>query len=273
MSSAQHPTFARRGCDGLAQIGPTRYDVVGARFFAPADDAAGGGGVTPPAAPPAPPAPPAAAPPAPPAADAPWTKENFDPERAWRLTENLRTDLATEKQKRDDAISTAVSTAVADAQKAWTQQLAQALGGPAAPETDPVKLNEALTALQTQSSETATKLTAAEQQVKAGQVALQVALHAPALGANTGLLLANEQFKTSIASVEPSDEAAIKAAITKALQDNAALKQPPAASGAGDHTGPTVQSLETLLAKAMKDGDTAASIVLKRRIADAKAQH
>lgn len=269
MSSAQNPTFARRGCDGLAQIGPTRLDVIGARFFAPLDDAAGGGGA---ATPPASATPPAATPPAgetPPASTPPWGDDasKFDPDKAWKLIENLRTEAADRQKKTDDAIAAAAEKAKKDT----LAEFGRLLTGEKAPETDPVKLNQALADLQTSSADTATKLTAAEAAVKAGQVALQVAILAPALGGNVPVLLSNEQFKTSIASVEPTDEAAIKAEITKALQANAALKQPPRQSGTGEHTGPTVQSLEQLLAAAEKAGDAAESIVLKRRIAALKA--
>jgi hypothetical protein len=262
-------TFARRGCDGLAQIGSTRLDVIGARFFT--DDAGADGAGADAAAQAAAAAAAAgngqqtAAASAPPWGDDP---SKFDPDKAWKLIENLRTDAA-ERQTKTDA---AIAAAAEKAKKDTLAEFAKLLTGEQGPETDPAKLNEALGKLQTQSTETAAKLTAAEQQVKAGQVALQVAIHAPTLGANVPLLLTNEQFKTSIASVEPTDEAAIKAAITKALQDNAALKQPPTRSGTGEHTGPTVQTLESLLAAAEKAGNAAESIVLKRRIAELRTQ-
>ncbi|MCC2033074.1 hypothetical protein [Microbacterium allomyrinae] len=271
MSTQSTPAFARRNCDGLAQIGLSRFDVAGIRFLAPtADTGTGGdGGTGGDAAAQAAAAAQASADAAA-AAKPPWGDDptKFDPDKMWKLAENLRGDITAEKAKRESAIAEAVAKATEDASKKALADFAKLLSGEQAPETDPAKLNAALQSLQTQSTETASKLTAAEQQVKAGQVALQVALHAPTLGANTALLLANEQFKTSIGSVEPTDEAAIKAAITKALQDNAALKQPPQRSGDVAPTGPTVQTLESLLATAEKAGDAAESIVLKRRIAE-----
>lgn len=202
----------------------------------------------------------------------PWGDDptKFDPNKAWTLIQNIKGDLAAEKQKRDDAIQTAVQKATADAQKNTLAEFAKLLTGENAPETDPEKLNEALTALKGQVTEKDTALAQAQAAVKQSAVALQVALHAPALGGNTALLLANEQFKTSIASAEPTDEAAIKAAITKALQDNAALKQPPARSGAGEHTGPTIQSLESQLKAAEEKKDFKETIRLKRQIAAAR---
>lgn len=202
--------------------------------------------------------------------DAPWTKENFDPERAFRLVENLRGDLAEQKTKTAQAIAEASAAAAEKAQKETLAQFAKLLGGGEQVETDPEKLNASLTALQTQLGEKDTAITQAAAALKAQQVATAVALLAPDLGGNTKLLLANEQFKTSIASAEPTDEAAIKAAITKALQENAALKQPPARSGAGEHTGPTVQSLEAQLKAAEEKKDVTETIRLKRAIAAAR---
>lgn len=253
-----HP-YARRGADGLAQIGATRADVVGIRFIE------GEGAVA--------------------AGDAgntakqnqqqndqqspPWgdDKSKFDPDKAWTLIQNVKGDLAAEKAKTDQKIADAVTAA----EKNILGNIAKALGGGEEQETDPAKLNASLTDLTSKLGEKDTALTDAAAQIKAGQVALQVAIHAPALGGNTALLLANEKFKTSIASVEPTDEAAVKAAITQALQDNAALKQPPARSGDVTHTGPTVQSLEAQLKAAEEKKDVAASISLKRQIAAARS--
>src|SRR5699024_258528 len=137
-------------------------------------------------------------------------------------------------------------------QKDWTASLAKLLGGEEE-ETDPAKLRDKVTDLSGQVQSKDQALSKAEAEVKARDLSLAVALLAPGLGANTKLLLANEDFKNSISSAEPTDEAALTAAITKAIQANAALKQPPARSGGGDHTGPTVESLEAKLAKATAD--------------------
>ncbi|QPZ39706.1 hypothetical protein [Paramicrobacterium chengjingii] len=258
----QHCNMAARDRDGLAIIGMTKHQMMGIRYVE------GEGGNTPPAG-----------------GDGdkggqaqndgvkpnesstPWTKDNFDPERAGKLVENLRGDLATEKQKRDQAIK----DAVAEAEKNILGNISKALGGGEQTETDPDKLNASLSDLTSKFDDAKTTITAKDAEIKANQVALQVALHAPELGANTALLLKNEQFKNSIGQVEPTDEAAIKAAITKALQDNAALKQPPARSGAGEHTGPTVQSLKSQLEEAEKNKDYAETIRLKRAISRAQA--
>lgn len=253
---------ARRGLDGLAQIGPTRFDVLGIRFMADGGGAEGAGDAA---------AQGAAAQqnnaPKPPWGDDP---SKFDPDKAWTLIQNVKGDLAAEKTKRDEAIATAVAQATADAQKNTLAEFAKLLTGEGAPETDPAKLNEALTGLKTQLGEKDTALTTAAAEAKTAAVALQVAILGGPLGANIPLLLANEQFKTTIASVEPTDGAAITAAITQALQANAALKQPPARSGAGEHTGPTIQSLEAQLKAAVEKKDVGESIRLKRAIAAAR---
>lgn len=253
---------ARLGTDCLAQIGATRFDVLGVRFFNDNQGAAGAAkapGTSDQGA--ASTQQQAAAP--------PWGDDpsKFDPEKAWKLIENLRTDAADRQTKTDAAIAAAVE----QAKKDTLTEFGRLLTGEQAPETDPAKLNEALTGLKGQITEKDTALSAAQAEAKAGQVALQVALLGAPLGANIPALLANEQFKASIASVEPTDGAAITAEITKALQANAALKQPPARSGSGDHTGPTVTSLHQQLAEAEKANDLSTVISLKRRIAAAKA--
>lgn len=263
--STQHTpaTFARIGCDGLAQIGATRFDVLGVRFFnddqGTAGAAAGAGDAQQGATNAQQQAP----------ATPPWGDDpsKFDPDKAWKLIENLRTDA----EKRQEKTDAAIAAATEQAKKDTLAEFGRLLTGEGAPETDPEKLNEALTGLKGQITEKDTALAAAQAEAKAGQVAIQVAILGAPLGANIPLLLANEQFKTAIGQVEPTDQAAITAEITKALQANAALKQPPARSGSGDHTGPTVTTLQQQLAEAEKANDLSTVISLKRRIAAAKA--
>ena len=256
---------ALRNADGMAVLGRTKHDLMGIRYEN-GEGGAGGDAATQAAA--------AAATQA--AADAasansgdsnaPWTKENFDPDRAFKLVENLRADLADSKTKTDAAIAAAAEKA----QKDTLAQFAKLLGGGEQEETDPVKLAAKVTDLSTQIAAKDGELTTAQAAAKAGALTTQVAILAHGLGGNAKLLLSNEQFKTSIASVEPTDEAAIQAAITKAIQANAALKATPGRSGSGEHQGATVQGLEAQLAAAEKSGDVALSITLKRRIAAAK---
>lgn len=257
--SLQTHAFARRNCDGLAQIGPTRFDVTGIRFLE-GETGASGGTITDPPAGGTVTDPPAASTP-------PWGDDpsKFDPDKMWKLAENLRGDIAAEKAKRDQAIADAVARATADAQKNTLAEFAKLLTGEKEPETDPVKL--AATIAEKDQALTAAQATAADAQRTA-----QAVIHGVALGANIPALLADPAFKTSIGSVDPTDEAAVKAVITQALQANAALKQPPRSSGDVAPTGPTVQTLESLLAAAEKAGNAAESIVLKRRIAALQAK-
>lgn len=202
----------------------------------------------------------------------PWGDDptKFDPDKAWKLIQNVKADLATEKAQRDAAITAAVTEAAEKAQRETLAQFGRLLAGEEPVETDPVKLQAKVAELGTKNTEATTALTQAQADLKARDVALQVAIHAPALGASAPLLLANEQFKTSIGSVEPTDEAAIKAAITKAVQDTPTLKATPPRSGSGEHQGATVQSLEAQLAKAIEAKDHTETIRLRRAIAAAR---
>ncbi len=237
---------------------PSKLDLMGIRFLNEPGDGAGAGGDAAAQATTAASAGTGAA-----DSNAPWTKENFDPERAWRLTENLRTDLAEQKTKTE----TAIAAAAEKAKKDTLAEFSRLLSGGEAEETDPEKLKAKVTDLSSQIQTKDGALTTAQAAVKSGQVATQVAILAPGLGASARLLLNNEAFKSSIASVEPTDEAALTSAITKALQANAALQATPSRSGSGEHQGATVQSLEAQLAAAQQKGDKTESIRLKMAIA------
>ena len=251
---------AQRGPDGLAVIGRTKHALMGIRY----EDGEGGDDAQAAAK---------AATDAAAAAKPPWGDDpsKFDPDKAWKLIQNVKGDLESEKTKRADEIAAAVKKASEDTQKSTLAEFAKLLTGDGEPETDPTKLNEALTALKGQVTEKDTALSTAEQTAKTSAVALQVAIHSPSLGASAALLLANEKFTNSLGTVEPTDEAAIKAAITQALQDNAALKATPSRSGSGEHQGATVQSLEAQLVKAAEAKDFKETIRLKRAIVAAKA--
>ncbi|QDZ15785.1 hypothetical protein [Humibacter ginsenosidimutans] len=254
MSSNINPAFTRRDADGLACIGRTLHDLRGIRFGngenGNAPDGSQGGdngaqGATP-----------------------PWGDDpsKFDPDKAWKLIQNVKGDLDAEKSKRDQAIK----DAVAQAQQGWTQQIGQALGLTNQVETDPAKLQQAVQDLQVQMFDADEQLTAAEQQAKVAELKIAVLSNPAIRDANPKLLLANKAFTDSIGQVEPTDEAAITAAINQALQANAALKATPSRSGSGEHQGATVQSLETQLAAAQTAGDKTETIRLKMAIAAAR---
>ncbi|MGB3413168.1 MAG: hypothetical protein WBA28_00475 [Microbacteriaceae bacterium] len=140
-------------------------------------------------------------------------------------------------------------------------------------ETDPEKLKAKLAERDALVTEKDAALTTAQAAAKAAELNVQVAIHAHGLGANAELLLTNKEFKDSIAEVDPSDKAAIQAAITKAIQANAALKATPPRSGGGEHQGPTVTTLETQLKAAEEKKDTKLVISLKRQIAALRASN
>jgi len=201
------------------------------------------------------------------ATDAPWTKDNFDPERAWALLQNVRSDL--DKAKTGKTAAEQKAQESADRFEQFTKGLGGLLGFEA-PETDPAKLQAKVTDLSSQVQAKDGDLSKAQADLKARDLTIAVLQSPAARDANTALLLNNEQFKTTIASVEPTDGAAITAAITKALQDNAALKATPSRSGGGEHQGATVQSLEAQLATATEKRDFKETIRLKQAIAAAR---
>lgn len=259
MNTTQKCTYARRGLDGLAQIGPSKFDLRGIRL-AEGELGAPTTPTTPPAAPAAPATPPAA-PAAPTASTPPWGDDpsKFDPDKAWKLIENLRLDA----EKREEKTTAAITAAAEKAQKDTLAQFAKLLGGDPEPETDPVKLAATI-------AEKDTALTAAQTAIADAQRTAQVAIHAGPLGANVTALLADPAFKTTLASVDPTKEADVKSAITQALQANAALKQPPRGSGDLTPTGPTVQSLEAQLKAAETAKDQGEIIRLTRAIVHAR---
>lgn len=260
MNTIQKRTYARRGLDGLAQIGPSKFDLLGIRFMADNEgaDGAGAGDAAAQAA--------AAAASAAGAGDAaatkpPWGDDpsKFDPDKAWKLIENLRSDAETRQTKTDAAIAAAAEKA----QKDTLAQFAKLLTGEKEPETDPAKLAATI-------AEKDTALTAAQTAIADAQRTAQVAIHGGPLGANITALLADPAFKTTLASVDPTKEADIKSVITQALQANAALKQPPRSSGDVAPTGPTVQSLEAQLKAAEEKKDQGEIIRLTRAIVHAR---
>jgi len=255
MSISTPTVHVQRDRDGLAVLGRTKHSLMGIRYAEGEGGDEGGGD--------------AAAQEAAAAAKPPWGDDpsKFDPDKAWSLIENLRKDADTRQTKTDAAIAAAAEKS----QKDTLAQFAKLLTGEGEPETDPAKLNETITAMKTREAERETEATTTQQAAKTSALSLQVAIHSPSLGGNAALLLANEKFTTSIGAVDPTDEAAVKAAITQALQDNAALKATPARSGSGEHQGATVQSLQAQLTKAEEAKDFRETIRLKRAIVAAKA--
>ena len=255
---------AQRDSNGMAIIGRTRHQLMGIRYE---EGEGGAGGDAAAQAAVAQVAAAAAAAKAAEDAKPPWGDDptKFDPDKAWKLITNLRTDIDANKTK----TATDIEAASAKASKDALAQFSRLLAGTEEPETDPVKLAAKVTDLSTQIAAANTTLTTAQVETKGLKLALAVATVAGGQ-ANVPLLLSNEAFKTSIASVEPTDVAAIQAKITAALQANAALKATPGRSGSGNHQGATIQSLETQLATATAAKDWTETIRLKQAIAAAR---
>ncbi|PRB01760.1 hypothetical protein [Microbacterium sp. MYb64] len=218
MSPQTPTTYARLGADSLAQIGPTRFDVVGARFF---NDDGGAPGGPAPAAPAAPaPTPPPAGEPAAPAAPAvpapPASAEKVEdlPEWAQKVIRDARKEAGDHR--------TAAKTAADDAQKAITDKLAVALGLKPDAALDPAALTASLTAAQTAHRQSQTQLA--------------VYKAAGAAGANPDALLDSNTFLASVQSLDPASpdfSTKVAEAITAAVTANPTLK---AARAAGAST-------------------------------------
>lgn len=120
-------------------------------------------------------------------------------------------------------------TAAEEAQKAITEQIGKALGlvkdGDDAP--DPAALTQAATE--------------AQAEAKAARVELAVYRAAGAAQADPAALLDSRAFLDAVKDVDPTDSAAITAAIKSALTDNPRLKATPAVpnKSGGDLTGGT----------------------------------
>lgn len=168
----------------------------------------------PPPADPPPSDPPPADPPAPKPDDKqpPWGKpENFDAEKAWELIQNLRTE------KGDPAKVAELEGKLTEFQTQQQQQMdaiAKALGLKQDEPPDPEKLAAQVSEEQTRARD--------------AQVQLTVYRRAANAEANANALLDSAKFLASLKDVDPSDEAAVDAAIKAAVEANPLLKATPA---------------------------------------------
>jgi hypothetical protein len=198
---------------------------------------------TPPTPEPAPTEPPKAADPAP--AANPWD----DPKAAQAEIEKLR-------RENGAARTNAKAQAAADAKTELTQQIAKALGLVEDEAADPAKLTESLTASQAEA--------------KQARVELAIFRAAPAVNGDPAALLDSTSFLKSLEAVDPSDTAAVQAAVTAAVAANPRLglttdPRPPApnpAQGAGASGAP---GLDAQIEAAQKAGDIQLAIALKQQ--------
>lgn len=189
--------------------------------------------------------------PAEPSASSPWD----DPTAAKAEIEKLR-------KENGAARTNAKAQAAEEARTELLATLNKALGK-AEPETDPAKFAE--------------NLAAAQAETKQARVELAVFRAASAAGGDPAALLDSSSFLKSLDAVDPSDTAAITAAIQSAVAANPRLGAAPAgptppapnpAQGAGANGAP---GLEAQIAEATKAGNHRLAIALKRQLAASKA--
>jgi hypothetical protein len=158
-----------------------------------------------------------------------------------QLPEWAQKEIAKVRKEAGD-YRTKAQTAADNAQKELTDKLAVALGLKPDAATDPAALTASLTAAQ------------AEAQSAARQLAIFKA--AATTGADPSRLLDSNSFMSSVAGLDPSDGAAVTAAITAALAANPLLKAVQAAAASGTElggTGETGQIDEHQLARMSAD--------------------
>lgn len=214
--------------------------------------------------PPAPTEPPAAAatPPAPtPPAEPPKAPEPnatpwADPAAAEAEIKRLRSENAKDR-------TSAKAQAAEEAKKEYAQTIAKALGLVPDDANDPAKLTESLTTSQAEA--------------KQARVELAVFRNAATAGGDPAALLDSSSFLASLAAIDPTDSAAITAAIQAAVTANPRLGAAPAdprtpapnpAQGAGANGAP---GLDAQIAEATKAGNHRLAIALKRQLHASKA--
>lgn len=208
-------THAPRTRDGLAQIGPSRYDVAGIRFFNDGEGAGGGDPAQPapaaPAAPPAPTPPPVPQPPAPqpPAAAEPPAPVSYrgNPDEYVR-------------ELREEAKTHRIAAETAQTERNTIQQERDTL--------------------------------ASERDALARERALLLA--APKHGARADLLLDSSSFMKTFADVDLANEEAVTKAITDAIEKNSTFKAAPSLPGmsGGGHQGGSAPASNPTLESAVR---------------------
>lgn len=197
--------------------------------------------------------PPAPTPPAePPKAADPAPKANLweDPEAAKAEIERLR-------KENGAARTTAKAQAAEEARKELAASIGKLLNPEAVEPTDPAALVE--------------QVTTSQAETKQARVELAVFRNAAAAGGDPAALLDSASFLASLAAVDPTDTAAVEAVIKSAVEANPRLgaapadPKAPAPNPAQGSSGGGAPGLEAQIAEAMKAGDFARAIALKRQ--------
>jgi len=178
----------------------------------------------------------------------PWG-DDFDAEKAWKLVQNL-------KQEVKDAKSASRSSAADDAKKELAQTIGKALGLVEDEPIDPAKLTESLTA--------------AQAEAKQAQVALAVYQNASTAGGDPVALLDSQTFLKTVAGIDPTDSAAVAAAIQSAVAANPRLgastdPRTPAPNLAQGSSAGGAPDLDAQIAAAAQAGDTRLAIHLQNQ--------
>lgn len=179
----------------------------------------------------------------------PTTNPWDDPKVAQAEIERLRRENGSERVN-------AKAQAAEEARKELAQTIGKALGLVEDEQIDPAKLTESLTA--------------AQQEAKQAQVALAVYQNAGTVG-DPVALLDSTTFLKSVAGIDPSDTAAIQAAIAEAVAANprlgAAPSDPrtPAPNPAQGSSGAGAPNLDAQIAAAQQSGDTRLAIHLQNQ--------
>lgn len=151
------------------------------------------------------------------AAETPAESVESLPDWAQKIIHDTRQEAANHR--------TTAKTAAEKAQQELTDKIAVALGLKPDAATDPAALTASLTQAQT------------EAQAAARQLAIYKA--AGVAGADPGRLLDSNSFMSSVGGIDPTDGAAITAAIKSAMAGNQFLKAVQAAAASGGELGGT----------------------------------
>lgn len=186
-------------------------------------------------------------------ASEPTTNPWDDPKAAQAEIERLR-------RENGAARTNAKAQAAEDAKKELAQTIGKALGLVEDEPIDPAKLTESLTTSQAEA--------------KQARVELAVFRAAGAVNGDPAALLDSQSFLKSLADVDPSDSAAVQAAITEAVAANprlGAATEPrvPAPNPAQGSSASGAPGLDAQIADAMKAGDIQLAIALKQQRAAA----
>jgi hypothetical protein len=221
---------------------PNRLDLMGIRFFAPADDPGAG---DPPADPPADPAPKADPPADPSAGDPPpWSAEEYDREKAWKKIQAQRADIDAIRAKAQKDIDEATTAAEKRAAEKAYKEIGKTLGV-VTDEADQPTVESLSSALQEKDS----SLTSAQAALAATRAENAVLRFAGKHNGDSDALLDSRDFEKKLAGIDSTADdyaAQVEALVQKEIESNARYRKVQVAASNSDgnpHTGdPTPES-------------------------------